>query len=55
MQDTSYEKEQVLQQLKGAKLKIDLVEAELVNANTTIENLKAEIYQKDLQLEQIFF
>ena len=47
-------KEQVLQQLKGAKLKIDLVEAELVNASAMIENLKSEIYQKDLQLEQSY-
>ena len=54
MQDTSDEKEQVLQQLKGAKLKIDLVEAELVNASAMIENLKSEIYQKDLQLEQSY-
>ena len=41
LQDTSYEKEQVLQQLKEAKLKIGSIETQLVNASATMEKTKS--------------
>ena len=44
--------EQTLQQLTEAKLKLDSMQEQLANASNTIEKLKAEIHQKDLELEQ---
>ena len=48
MQDIAYETELALQQLTGAKLKLDSMKEQLANAADTIEKLKAEIHQKDL-------
>ena len=52
LQDTAYETEQTLQQLTRAKLKLETMEGHLANATDTIKKLKAEIHQKDMELEQ---